>query len=491
MSPIRHLTMAAVVLTTISLKTIALAAGDADDFYEIKDGSRELLALLESLPYATEGSGPVMYTFQYSECPYSQGMYRDYPATATGLELRRLMVPVSERSAREAAALGTSRNIADYHAFMSGSRVAPPVRSDPHGVEIHNRILEAVATFESILARNAWPARGLVYPQFVWLEEGRVFTSAGYERADYAKAVARAQRGGGLAAVWRAAAAAPHPATAGTAGTAEATPADRRSSAVNIVGIELGMTHEQLLAAVRAHDPKLRLMEHTSDIIVRDSYRRPFKVDDYVAEIQATWDQRVRGYQAGDPQQLISVVFTGPPSEHRVESILREVRYVDTQSYPGFEALVQALTTKYGAADLSERRSQTTQMVWQLDGKSLSERHLRMLGGSALNSNNSHSTRYHLFPVIDDSLPPNVLSISGDGMIIRHGNAQYVEGGRFLAIQIVQQGSGVNFMRAVLQDSMMKIGRARGATAQMAQAALARHEREVRAATQQRRSPDI
>lgn len=492
------------LVTTLSLAPASWGAGDADDFYEIENGRRQLLELLESLPYATEGAGPVMYTFQYSECPYCQGMYRDYPAATTGLELRRLMVPVSERSSRETAALGSSRDISDYHAFMTGSKVAPSVNSIPQGVVIHNNILAAVGTFESILKQNEWPARGLVFPQFVWMEGGKLFTSAGYEHSDYAKAVSRAQRGGGMGPVWAAAASgqaiaavqsAEKPQPTGQAIAAvqssEKSPPAKKPSGTNIVGLELGMSREQLLAAIRAHSTKLNIMEHASDIVVRDSYSQPFKVDTYVAEIQAFWDQRARGYKQSDPKEKISVVFTGPPGEHQAESIQRDVRYVDSRTYPSYDGLVQALLGKYGPADLIDRKSAITRMVWQLDGKSLSERHLKMLGGSALNTNNNHSTRYHLFPIIDESLPPNVLSISDDGIVIRHGNRQYIEGGRFLAVQITQQGAGVHFMRTVLQDSMMKIGRARGATAQMANAALARHEQEKRDAVQERAGPDI
>ncbi|MCB1685754.1 MAG: hypothetical protein R3E82_08695 [Pseudomonadales bacterium] len=259
----------------------------------------------------------------------------------------------------------------------------------------------------------------------------------------------------------------------------------------DIVGLELGMTQAELVAAIRAHNAELNLMEHTSEIVIRDSYKQPFKVGAYVAEVQAFWDPRAKGYQPSDPRQLISAVFTGPPNEHRVESILREVRYVDTSTYPGFDTLVEALVGKYGPADFSDRSSKTTQMVWQLDGQSLTEQHLRRLGGAALNTNNNHSTRYHLFPVIDETLPANVLSINNDGTTIRHGNMQYVEGGRFLAVQIVQQGAGVNFMRAVLQDSMMKIGKARGATTKMARAALASHEQQEQNAAQRRPGPDI
>ena len=191
-------------LTSIACFTLSThAAGDADDFYEMKNGGRKFLEILESLPYVSEGSGPVMFTFEYSECPYCQAMYRDYKAEDAGLEFRRVFVPVSERSAAEAAAMGKSRNIEDFHAFMTGRRRAPAVfNRDSAAVTAYNAILDATDEIEIILKQNGWPRRGLVFPQFAWVENGRVFTSAGYEKANFGKAVARALKGGGTAPAW-------------------------------------------------------------------------------------------------------------------------------------------------------------------------------------------------------------------------------------------------------------------------------------------------
>lgn len=200
-SIIRCLTASLIILAGPTLP--AQAAGDADDFYEMKTGGEKFLAVLESLPYASEGTGPVMFTFEYSECPYCQGMYRDYKVEDTGLEFRRVFVPVSERSAAEAAAMGKSRNIEDFHAFMTGRKRAPAVfNRDPEAVAAFNAILTGTDEIEAILKQNGWPRRGLVFPQFAWVENGRVFTSAGYEKSDFGKAVARARKGGGTAQVW-------------------------------------------------------------------------------------------------------------------------------------------------------------------------------------------------------------------------------------------------------------------------------------------------
>lgn len=197
----RFLTLSSIGI--VCFASTSRAAGDADDFYEMRNGGAKFLAILESLPYASEGSGPVMFTFEYSECPYCQGLYRDYKAGDTGLEFRRVFVPVSARSAAEAAALGKSRDIEDFHAFMTGRKRAPAVfNRDPASVNAYNAILKGTDEIEAILKQNGWPRRGLVFPQFVWVESGRVFTSAGYEKSDFGKAVARALKGGGTAEVW-------------------------------------------------------------------------------------------------------------------------------------------------------------------------------------------------------------------------------------------------------------------------------------------------
>lgn len=469
------------------------AAGDADDFYEIVNGGKRAAAILQSLPYAREGDGPVMYTFQYSECPYSQGMYRDYPVDATGVEFRRVLVPVSERSAREAAALGSSRDPRDYHAFMTGTARAPALTAGTEGARIHNGILAAVTELEGILAQNGWPARGFVYPQFYWLEGGRVFTSAGYERADFGKAVARTLSGAGTPAAW---AALPgsntdSPATAGQADAAaggEGSGAAAGGPDVDIVGIGLGMTQQQAAAAIRAHNPNLQVREVSTDILVRDSFSRPVTVGSYVAEVQAYWDPRVKGYGQADPREFISLVFASPPAEHRVVSIEREIRYVTPDSYPDHDALVAALIGKYGSAAYVKGSLQ----VWQLDGEPLDDERLRGWHTSSnIMQRDGHSTRHHLYPVLDERLPSNVLRVSEGGRVIQHGNRTYVDIGRYLAFHIVRQGPGVNFIRSKLEESMTAIGLGRKATADLANAALAEHERQAEEAAASQPTPRL
>ncbi len=209
----------ALFLIGIAATTFAArAAADADGFYEMENGGEQFLTLLESLPYVSEGTGPVLFTFEYSECPYCQAMYRDHRADDAGLEFRRVFVPVSERSAAEAAAMGKSRNIEDFHAFMTGRKRAPTVfNRDSASVAAYNAIIGGTDGIELILKQNGWPRRGLVFPQFIWVENGRVFTGAGYEKSNFAKAVARALEGGGTPQVWAQLAGGEAPAAAGAA----------------------------------------------------------------------------------------------------------------------------------------------------------------------------------------------------------------------------------------------------------------------------------
>ena len=95
------------------------------------------------MPFAAEGEGPVMYVFEYSECPYCQAMYRDFANEDVGLQFRRVFVPINEKTGRESVALGQSRDIADYHAFMQRRKVAPNFTQDSAAIDVYNSIIRA------------------------------------------------------------------------------------------------------------------------------------------------------------------------------------------------------------------------------------------------------------------------------------------------------------------------------------------------------------
>lgn len=184
------------VLGTVVFPPFSEAVVTSDGYVRIDDGSEELLAILESLPFAVEGEGPVMWMFEFSECSYCQSKYRDFSGVDLGLQFRRLFVPVSERAAREAAALAKSRDPRDYHAYMQGRKRAPAFDRDNEAINAHNAIIQAASQdMPPILIRNGWSARGLVFPAYFWLEDGQLMANGGYLKANFEGAVARAKAG--------------------------------------------------------------------------------------------------------------------------------------------------------------------------------------------------------------------------------------------------------------------------------------------------------
>lgn len=189
-SVFKHVFLMPVALLLIPVT--GYGAGDKDDFYEMRHRGEELWALLGTLPYAAEGSGPVMYLFEYSECPYCQRMYKDFNGKNTGMEQRKIFVPINEKTAREAAALGKSRDIRDYHAYMTRRKLAPDFRQDNAAIDAINKVIAATnGPVEAILKQNSWPLAGIRFPQYVWKENGRVFTNAGYSKASFSRAIER------------------------------------------------------------------------------------------------------------------------------------------------------------------------------------------------------------------------------------------------------------------------------------------------------------
>ncbi len=269
---------------------LAHAGDDPDGFREISNGGQELAAILESLPYTSEGSGPVMYTFEFSECPYSQAKYRDTNgARNIGLEMRRLLAPVGERAGREAAALGKSRDIRDYHAFMTGRKRAPAFDRDNTAIDAYNAIgSAAIQDIPAILHQNVWTARGFVYPQYFWIEDGKVFANGGYLKDNFANAVARARKGGGTAEVWQQVAGGREHASAPAAASLDASPLEGR----DVAGLDHGSAQE---APVAMHDRfdvlDIRLGDHLDNVIPKFRERFP------PAFIQRTTDDlgRIRG----------------------------------------------------------------------------------------------------------------------------------------------------------------------------------------------------
>ncbi len=126
------------------------------------------------------------------------------------------------------------------------------------------------------------------------------------------------------------------PASAPTA--AIAAPAAAAVSAINvdIVGIRLGMSHDEVKRALQAHSPGMRVDE-TRGIV------NNVAATDYLSWVIARGNQRGSD-GSGD---AIGVHFPPPPNAHRAIFVERFTGFPANQ-YPLFETLKQALVKKYG-----------------------------------------------------------------------------------------------------------------------------------------------
>lgn len=459
----------------LSFSTNAHAGPDADDFYEIENFGEAMIGVLEKLPYVKEGSGPIMFTFEFSECPYCQGMYRDYKAEMTGLEHRRVFVPVSDRSAKEAAAMGKSRSIQDYHAFMTGRKQAPVFNQDQASIDAYNSILDGVKAVEGILQQNQWPRQGLVFPQFIWVENGKVFTSAGYEKSDFGKAVARAKKGGGTVDAW-----AKLTEWMKTPQAEAAQTAPHVSTGIDVVGIEIGMTKDQVLAALKAYDPRLKIYEHNVKIVTQDSNKQQFEIGSYLKGIRADLVQGIPGFNVmNEPTEEIVIYFSPPPAAHRVEFVGREVTYPQGKG-PDFEMSMQSIANKYGEPTEKQDKRSTNNgngviiQIWQEKGNYLNgEPFIRFSNKSGLMAPlNLQTSPYHPLAL---QQPPVSQDITG----LNFG------------VVINKQGKLAQIMRFMLTADKQQIEKNQAATWNMGITALQQHEQKIKGAAQQRGGPRL
>ena len=311
-------------LATAMLLAAPVRAGD-DAIVQIRQGADALWRALESMPYAADGEGAPVFTFEFSECPHSQALYRDWTGKLDGVQLRHMFYAVSQRSANEMTALARSRQAADYRAFMEGTRTAP-LADDPRlsaadynrNVADFNAIMKPLdAVVEPTLRANGVMSGNLISPTLIWREGDAVFASGGYDHAHMARVVERVLAAAATGAPNAAPAAAP---------TGPDPAAATGGSGPDVVGIRLGMTQAEAVAAIRAYNPRLAMQEHTTEITIQDSNRQPLTVDRYVSEVWADWNKSVRGYRNGEPIEKLVVVFASPPAAHRVQYVERDIR---------------------------------------------------------------------------------------------------------------------------------------------------------------------
>jgi hypothetical protein len=483
----------AVFLALWILLAAPLRAGD-EAIFQIRQGADTLWRTLESMPYAADGDGAPVFIFEFSECPHSQSLYRDWRGKLQGVQLRHMFYAVSQRSANEMAALSRSRDLTDYQAFMEGTKAAP-LADDPRltaaeynrNVAHFNAIMKPLdAVVEPTLRANGVMAGNLVSPTLVWREGDAVFASGGYEYAHMARVLERV-----LAASAGSRTTAPAPAAvAGAATTAEAAGAAPGGARAEIVGIRLGMTQDQAIAAIRAYNPRLAVSEHATEVTIQDSNRQPLQVDRYVSEVWGDWNKSVQGYQNGEPIEKLVVVFASPPAAHHVQFVERDIRYVSNDG-PATDVLLASIRDKYG--EPTRTSSSGHALLWQYGAQRLTmDQFNRWVWSSELSGRRtSHAYRSPMFPTVGPDMPKNVLQMNSDGISFRFGGQEHVDAGRSLGVHVVPQGQGTSHLRMLLSEGVIAIGSTRYATQQMAQTALAAHEQKLRQAAVGRKAPAL
>jgi hypothetical protein len=129
---------------------------------------------------------------------------------------------------------------------------------------------------------------------------------------------------------------------------------------VDIVGIKLGMTPKEAVAAVKAHNPNLKIetltarLEHSSGTS-GNFVRVPMTVKAYTANVR----------QDLGPVEWIAMQFTLPPGPPLLAKVQRYTGFVGSQPVMASN-LVESLRKKYGQAN-----SQGNMWVYDSNGKLL------------------------------------------------------------------------------------------------------------------------
>jgi hypothetical protein len=128
------------------------------------------------------------------------------------------------------------------------------------------------------------------------------------------------------------------------------------SQFVDIVGIKLGMTPEQAIAAIKAHKAGLKI-EVLNTRLVHPGSTEFVRVPRYIS---AQEPQSPKGYE------YITVEFTLPPSPRLVSRVFRFVQMPVNQPVMA-STITQSLRKKYGQENLTSNGP--TAWVYDLDGK--------------------------------------------------------------------------------------------------------------------------
>ncbi|MCL4780967.1 MAG: hypothetical protein KJ049_12310 [Gammaproteobacteria bacterium] len=141
------------------------------------------------------------------------------------------------------------------------------------------------------------------------------------------------------------------------AGSVQAAPA------WDIVGLKLGMTEQETLAAIKAHAPQAKVTMNTLKFTYSDGAKRQ-ETPSFTSGLVARLPNQ------GQDTEALQVEFSAPPLEQRVISVRRTL-----SSYanpPALERMVATVTQKYGKPATEQKYGIgmiTTELAWAEAGR--------------------------------------------------------------------------------------------------------------------------
>lgn len=328
-------------------------AATPEDSIEIRRNLPLLLQTLGSLPYSTEGQGPVLYVVEFSTCPYARRFESEYGAklAGMGLQVRRIYYGVDVATQNNAGASALSRDPAMQRAFMFENRQAPPIYSTPAAWAAYQEVPDKLKAVVAVLQESGWRSDRVVSPMFIYSDGKKMYVDGGYRRDHFeSRILPRLQ----LAANVGTAAKPSMPAA--TPPTAEAAlPGNRRMP--DVLGFQLGMTVPEVIARIKAL--KLPHPAGTSGVVTSTVQGLP----------NSSHQSFITAHDVG-PHGVFRLSFTAPPEESRLVNVSRGVDYKAhaSDAAPAQAQLRAALVQKFGApTESSKPQAYVEKLTWIWD----------------------------------------------------------------------------------------------------------------------------
>lgn len=154
-----------------------------------------------------------------------------------------------------------------------------------------------------------------------------------------------------------------------------------------IAGLRLGMTPEQVLAVLQAHQPRLEVRQVNIKLTTRDSRRRNVTVGEFHGEINA-WHLPNHARGEREPMLYFNVVFPGPPAEPRAIFIAHMLQFPQGQG-PALGGVVGSIEGRHGEPRFTANDGRTYRALWRAAEPAVSTREMELYAsraGSQINS---------------------------------------------------------------------------------------------------------